>query len=86
MATSGSLEEFCEHLLGGFPDVPSGDLVKIMGEVPRILDRSDSIEADGTSSAGYPVVRFTRRFGAQVYTVALEIRGDKTGMLAVQNM
>jgi len=54
--------------------------------LPRILDRPDSIETEGTSSAGYPFVRFTRRFGAQVYTVSLEIRGNKTRILAVQNM
>lgn len=54
--------------------------------LPRILDRPDSVEADGTSQAGYPIVRFTRRFGAQTYTVVLEIRGKKRRMLAVQSM
>jgi len=32
MAASGSLDEFREHLLGGFPNLPSDDLAEIMGE------------------------------------------------------
>jgi len=54
--------------------------------LPRILDQPDSVEAAGTSRSGHPIVRFTRRFGAQIYTVALEIRGNKHRILAVQNM
>lgn len=52
----------------------------------NILDRPDSIEAAGTSRGGHPIVRFIRRFGSQVYTVSLEIRGKKRRMLAVQSM
>nr|WP_245231120.1 phage minor head protein [Zongyanglinia huanghaiensis] len=54
--------------------------------LPRLLDRPDSIEAAGITRAGHPIVRFTRQFGAQVYTVAMEIRDKKHHMLAVQNM
>lgn len=32
LEASGSWEEFRDHLLAGFPDLPSGDLAKIMGE------------------------------------------------------
>ncbi|WIY25050.1 DUF935 domain-containing protein [Parasedimentitalea psychrophila] len=32
LEASASMEEFRDHLLVGFPDLPSGDLVKIMGE------------------------------------------------------
>ncbi|AZV77943.1 phage head protein [Parasedimentitalea marina] len=54
--------------------------------LPRILDQPDSIEAAGTSRAGHSIVRFSRRFGAQIYTVALEIQGNKHRMLVVQSM
>jgi hypothetical protein len=72
------------HVLAQYNELPINQ--ETLALLPRILDRPDSIEADGTSSAGFPVVRFTRRFGAQVYTVVLEIRGKKRRMLAVQSM
>ncbi|WP_044008397.1 phage minor head protein [Leisingera methylohalidivorans] len=54
--------------------------------LPRILNQPDAIEEAGQTRAGLPVVRLTRRIGAVTYTVALEIRGKKRRMLAVQSM
>lgn len=54
--------------------------------LPRILDRPDLIEEAGHTTVGLPVVRFSRRIGAITYTVAMEIRGKKRRMLAVQSM
>lgn len=72
------------HVLAQYSEFPINQ--ETLALLPRILDRPDSIEAAGTSRDGHPIVRFTRRFGAQVYTVALEIQGNKRRMLAVQNM
>ena len=72
------------HVLSQYSEFPINQ--ETLALLPRILDRPYSIEADGTSRGGYPIVRFTRRFGAQIYTVSLEIQGNKHRMLEVQNM
>ncbi|MDE4175792.1 phage minor head protein [Phaeobacter sp. PT47_59] len=54
--------------------------------LPTILDRPDLIEEAGQSRVGLPVLRFSRRIGQVTYSVALEVRGKKRRMLAVQTM